>query len=150
MFFVAGDVCCISLLCNAHRMRMYTERVSPGATLVTWSKEELEQFVAWMEENPEKLRGKQAVWHKDVKDQVFKNDEHVMMKRICDKAANMRRQWRDTSAMRNRSGWGISEDQNERSINQALEKKCAFWMGNSSQRYGNTASNNLCTTFDVL
>jgi len=83
--------------------------------------------VSWMEENPEQLRGKQAVWHKDVKDQVFKNDEHVTVKRICGKAANMRRQWRDTSAMRNRSGWGISEDQNERSINQALEKKCAFF-----------------------
>jgi len=77
-----------------------------------------------MEENPEQLRGKQAVWHKDVKDQAFKNDEHVTVKRICDKAANMRRQWRDTLAMRNRSGWGISEDQNERSIN---EKKCAFF-----------------------
>jgi len=50
--------------------------VSPRATLVAWSKEELEQLVAWMEENPEQLRGKQAVWHKDVKDQVFKNDEH--------------------------------------------------------------------------
>jgi len=37
-----------------------------------------------MEENPEQLRGKQAVWHKDVKGHVFKNDEHVTVKRICE------------------------------------------------------------------
>jgi len=49
--------------------------VSPRATLFAWSKEELKQLVAWIEENPEQLRGKQAVWHKDVKDQVFKNDQ---------------------------------------------------------------------------
>jgi len=52
-----------------------------------------------MEEHPEPLRGKQAIWHKDVKDHVFKNDEHVTVKRICNKAANMRRQWSDISAM---------------------------------------------------
>ena len=64
------------------------------------------------------------MWHKAVRDQVFKNRKHVMEKRICDKAANMKRQ---ISAMRQRSGWGISEGQNERSINEALEKKCAFF-----------------------
>jgi len=79
-----------------------------------------------MEESPEELRGRQAVWHKDVKDQGFTNDKHVT-ERICDKAANMKKQWRETSAMRQRSGWGITEVQNERSINAALEKKCAFF-----------------------
>ena len=32
-----------------------------------WTKEEMERLVGWMEENQESLRGKQAVWHKDVK-----------------------------------------------------------------------------------
>ena len=65
-------------------------------------KEELERLAAWMEEDPGGLRGKQAVWHKNLKEQVFGGDEHVTVKRISDKAANMKGQWREASAMRHR------------------------------------------------
>jgi len=30
-----------------------------------------------MEGNPMKLRGGQAMWHKDVKDGVFANEDHI-------------------------------------------------------------------------
>ena len=39
----------------------------------------MEHLVGWMEENPE---GKQASWHKDVKDEVFANEEHITVKMI--------------------------------------------------------------------
>jgi len=44
-----------------------------------------------------------------VKDEVFKNDEYIMVKRIYNKATNMKKQWRETPAMRERPGWGVSE-----------------------------------------
>ena len=46
-----------SILYSNNLYIMATQR----ATLVTWMKEELERLVAWMEENPEDLRGKQAL-----------------------------------------------------------------------------------------
>jgi len=45
---------------------------SQRAPIVLLLKEEIEELVGWMEENPEKLRGRQAT---DVKDEVFANDE---------------------------------------------------------------------------
>jgi len=33
-----------------------------------------------MEENQEQLRGKQIAWHKEVKEQVFGVEEHIMIK----------------------------------------------------------------------
>ena len=46
----------ISVLYSNNLHMMATQR----ATLVPWMKEELERLVAWMEENPEDLRGRQA------------------------------------------------------------------------------------------
>ncbi|KAF8458007.1 hypothetical protein BGX38DRAFT_1155017, partial [Terfezia claveryi] len=60
-----------------------------------------------MEENQEQLRGKQITWHKLVKEQVFSTDEHITVKRITDKATNMKR-----------SGWGVKAEKNETSINE--------------------------------
>ncbi|KAF8433060.1 hypothetical protein BGX38DRAFT_1276314 [Terfezia claveryi] len=51
-----------------------------------WSKEDVKRLVAWMEDHQDKLCGKQAVWHKDVKDQVFGEDEWITVKRIKEKA----------------------------------------------------------------
>ena len=48
-------------------------------------------MVAWMEDNQELLRGKQATWYKDIKDQVFVNDDHITLKKIKEKATNMKR-----------------------------------------------------------
>ncbi|KAF8424327.1 hypothetical protein EV426DRAFT_599504 [Tirmania nivea] len=93
----------------------------------TWSKSQSERLVAWMEENQEELRGKQIKWHKLVKEQVFSNDEHITVKRITDKATNMKRSWKEARAMQQRSGWGVKAENNEASINETLERKCAFF-----------------------
>ncbi|KAF8429612.1 hypothetical protein EV426DRAFT_703408 [Tirmania nivea] len=39
-----------------------------------------------MEDNPEQLCDKQAAWNKDVKDEVFGSDQHITVKKICDKS----------------------------------------------------------------
>ncbi|KAF8425569.1 hypothetical protein EV426DRAFT_716101 [Tirmania nivea] len=78
----------------------------------TWSKSQSERLVAWMEENQEELRGKQIKWHKLVKEQVFSNDEHITVKRITDKATNMKRSWKEARAMQQRSGWGVKAENN--------------------------------------
>lgn len=36
--------------------------------VMSWQKAEIEQLIAWMEENPEDPRGKQSRWYKDVND----------------------------------------------------------------------------------
>jgi len=38
---------------------------------------------------------------------VFKNDGYTV-KRIPDKATNMKKQWKETSAIPERSEWGVS------------------------------------------
>ena len=66
----------------------------------------------WMEDNSEELQGKQAAWHRKVLDEVFYLciDTHIDVKRICNKALNMKKQWRETSAFRTKSGWGLTEE----------------------------------------
>jgi len=92
-----------------------------------WSKSESERLVAWMEENQEELRGKQITWHKLVKEQVFPSEEHITIRRITDKATNMKRSWKEARAMQQRSGWGVRAEDNETSINEALERRCLFF-----------------------
>ena len=43
-----------------------------------------------MEENQELLHDKQFSWHKEVKEQVFPNEAHITVKRITEKATNMK------------------------------------------------------------
>ena len=50
-------------------------------TTVPWAKEEIDHFVAWMEDNPDDLKGKQAAWHKVVKNEAFARDEHIAVKK---------------------------------------------------------------------
>lgn len=57
---------------------------SQRAPLITRAKSEVERMIEWMEDNPEDLKGRQLSWHKDVKDDIFKNDAHIIVKRICD------------------------------------------------------------------
>ena len=90
-------------------------------------KEEVERLVAWMEENRQDLKGKQIAWHKDVKDQVFADDEHIMVKKITEKANNMKRRWKEAKTMLELSGWGVRLEDNEQSINDVLDRKCAFF-----------------------
>ena len=87
----------------------------------------MERLVVWMEENQEKLCGKQISWQKDVKEQQFPNNDHITVKKITDKVANMKRAWKDARAMQDRSGWGVRPEDNEESINNVLERKCAFF-----------------------
>ena len=100
---------------------------SQRSLIVPWTRDELGQMVAWMEDNQELLRGKQAAWHKDIKAQVFGNDNHITLKKIKEKAANMKRAWKDAKAMQELSGWGLKFEDNEPSINDRLEQKSGFF-----------------------
>ena len=62
-----------------------------------------------------------------MKDQVFANDDHITLKKIKEKATNMKRAWKDAKAMQGRSGWGLKSEDNEPSINDRLEQKCGFF-----------------------
>ncbi|KAF8416376.1 hypothetical protein EV426DRAFT_721831 [Tirmania nivea] len=55
-----------------------------------WDKSDVERLVAWIEDNQEKLRGKQLAWHKNVKEEIFKDDDDMTIKRIREKAVNMK------------------------------------------------------------
>ena len=87
----------------------------------------MERLVAWMEENPQDLKGKQLAWHKEVKDEVFAADEHITIKKIGDKAGNMKKRWKQAKAKQDQSGWGVTLEDNTQSINEELEKTCTFF-----------------------
>lgn len=94
--------------------------------MVPWQKSEIEGLISWMEENPEQLHGKQSRWYRDVKDEVFYNDEHITVKKINDKASNMKKASKEAKASQGDSGWGLREE-DERNIQKKLEKKCQFF-----------------------
>ena len=87
----------------------------------------MERLVAWMEDHRRDLRGSRVAWHKNVKDQVFSNEEHITMEKIGEKVANMKLLWKDTRRIRDLSGWGDTSEDNEESINEILEWKCMFY-----------------------
>lgn len=80
-----------------------------------------------MEENRESLKGKQVAWHKDIKEQIFATDKHITVKKITDKAGNMKRTWKAAKAMQEQSGWGVKATHNTESVNDKLEEKCPFF-----------------------
>ncbi|KAF8427469.1 hypothetical protein EV426DRAFT_699301 [Tirmania nivea] len=55
---------------------------SEEKTYKACSKEEVEKLIGWMEENQEALRGLQRKWHKDVKEEVFADNENITVNRI--------------------------------------------------------------------
>jgi len=63
-----------------------------------WTRDEVERIIAWMEDHREEIRGKQIQWHKEVKDQVFADQDHISVKRITEKMGNMRKSWKDASS----------------------------------------------------
>ena len=65
-----------------------------------WIKDDIERLVHWMEENQIKLRGKQSVWHKDVKEQVFGQNGDITVKRIGEKVQNMKNACRNARKLR--------------------------------------------------
>ncbi|KAF8456858.1 hypothetical protein BDZ91DRAFT_838457 [Kalaharituber pfeilii] len=51
-----------------------------------------------------------------------------MVKKIGDKMTNVKRSWRECKALQERSGWGLTAENNEESINAFIEKKYPlFW-----------------------
>jgi len=93
-----------------------------------WIKEDVERLVCWMGENQEKLRGKQSSWHKDVKEQVFKENEEISVKRIREKAQNMKIAWSKARKLRDQSGAGVRAADYAPTFNAILESKCQlFW-----------------------
>ena len=99
-----------------------------GARQRNWTKEEMERLVCWMEEDVESLHGKRAVWHKDVKAQVFAEDEEMTLIRIRDKAQNMKKAWSEARKLREQSGSGVRAEDQVPSFNALLESKCLlFW-----------------------
>lgn len=99
--------------------------MSQRAPTIAWTKDEIERMIGWMEDHPLEIRGKQSSWHKDIKDEVFKDNAHVTVRRICDKATNMKKQWGGATAARNATGWGVGKSEN--SITESLEKRCPFF-----------------------
>ena len=87
----------------------------------------MERLIEWMEEHLDELRGKQITWQKDAKEQLFPNDSHIMIRKLTDKVANMKRAWKEARAMQDQSGWGLQPDDNETSINDRLKRKCPFY-----------------------
>ena len=99
---------------------------SQRTPMVPWQKNEVERLISWMEENLEQLRGKQSRWYPDVKDEVFYNEEHITVKKINDKASNMKKAWKEAKASQGDTGWGLREE-DERNIQEKLERKCQFF-----------------------
>jgi len=53
-----------------------------------------------MEDHQEEIRGKEVQWHKEVKEQVFEDEEHIPVKRIIEKMGNMRKAWKGAKTFR--------------------------------------------------
>jgi hypothetical protein len=93
-----------------------------------WAKEDMERLVCWMEENQQSLRGKQSAWHKDVKEQLFGDNEDITVKRIGEKVQNMKGAWRNARKLQEQSGEGVRAEDNAPTFNALLESKCPlFW-----------------------
>ena len=89
----------------------------------SWSKIDIEILVVWIEDNQEKLRAKQIVWHKQAKEEVFINEVHITVKRITKKVVDMKASWKSSREMQERSGWGVSSEDTEMTINDILERR---------------------------
>ncbi|KAF8455563.1 hypothetical protein BGX38DRAFT_1167562 [Terfezia claveryi] len=50
-------------------------------------KEETEDLISWMEDNLEVMKGKQALWYKQVKDDLFESKDQITAVRIGQKIA---------------------------------------------------------------
>ena len=70
-----------------------------------------------MEENHERLRGKPADWINRVKEEVFSENNHITAQKVRDKYGNLKKAWKDAKKMQEQSGFGLREEDCERSIN---------------------------------
>ncbi|KAF8464248.1 hypothetical protein BDZ91DRAFT_730207 [Kalaharituber pfeilii] len=51
-----------------------------------------------------------------------------MVKKIGDKTTNVKRSWRECKALQERSGWGLTAEDNEESINAIFFCIDDFWL----------------------
>ena len=77
-----------------------------------WRKSEIEKLITWMEDNQEKVLGKQS-YFTDVKQEIFSNEDHVTTKRIRQKIVNMRTAWTKAKASQDQTGWGLNVEDKE-------------------------------------
>ena len=84
-----------------------------------WQPGELGKLITWTEENYERLRGRPTDWTNKLKEAIFPDDEgfkHITAKSE-DKYTNMNRAWKDAKTVQGQSGFGLREEDFERSIN---------------------------------
>lgn len=62
-----------------------------------------------MEENSELIQGPANSWTARLKETVFKDEDHIDVKRIKFKFHNMRTSWQRAKQMREQSGFGRTE-----------------------------------------
>ncbi|KAF8444357.1 hypothetical protein BGX38DRAFT_1197188, partial [Terfezia claveryi] len=55
---------------------------SSSASSYRWEKEETEDLISWMEDNLEVMKGKQALWFKQAKDDIFEGKDQITGVRI--------------------------------------------------------------------
>ncbi|KAF8439653.1 hypothetical protein BGX38DRAFT_1144655 [Terfezia claveryi] len=79
-------------------------------TYKAWSKEKVEKLIGWMEENQEVLQGLQRKWHKDIKEEVFADDENIIFNRIRDKVLNIKAAWSQAKKARDQSSWSLKPE----------------------------------------
>ena len=83
-----------------------------------------------MEENHERLRGRPADWIYKVKEDIFPDNEHITAKIVRDKYTNMKKSWKVAKAMQEQSGFGLREEDCERSINGIIPSSYLFTVAN--------------------
>ena len=50
------------------------------------------------------MRGRQVDWFRQVKEQVFSEDEHITVAKIGDKVVNTKRSWKEANTIQESSG----------------------------------------------
>jgi len=65
--------------------------------------------------------------HKDVKEEVFADDNSITLNRILDKVADMKVARSTAKKARDQSGWGLKAEDHSESQQTYLNKKCPFF-----------------------
>jgi hypothetical protein len=91
------------------------------APSIPWTENERLELVGWLEDNwvamGEDKQKKKAQWWQMCKEEKFPTAEHISAKRIGEKVGNMRRVFNEVHASTRTTGWGLTEEDTEASIN---------------------------------
>jgi hypothetical protein len=88
---------------------------------VIWKSEETELLLDWMEENTDLIGGIQTIWHQAVKAAVFSDKDHITLKKINDKAQNMKRSYRRAKQLQFQSDFGLRAEDNPQHNNGKID-----------------------------